>query len=88
MQYVGQTRTSLKQRMLKHRNKFNDKNTLPRRRLYQHFDQHVGKFKPIIIPMTKADPKNIHAIESYWINQLGTLMQTMLDRFKGKRPCY
>ena len=73
LQYVGQTRSSLKQRMIHHRNKYNDKTYQPRRLLYKHFDQHLGNFYPHIIPLTTADPNHILAIEQEWIDKLGTL---------------
>lgn len=73
VQYVGQTRTTLRQRLLKHRNKFRDKAQTPRRKLYQHFDEHIGKFNPIVIPVATTNPRNIHATEKFWINKVGTL---------------
>jgi hypothetical protein len=79
IQYVGQTKSTLRQRMVKHRNKYNDKLLKPRRKIYEHFDQHVGKFTPIIIPVAKANPGNIHASEKYWINKIGSLTPAGLN---------
>ena len=56
IQYVGQTRGTLQQRMTHHRNKFNDKTYLPRGLLYKHFDQHLGNFYPYIIPLMTTAP--------------------------------
>ena len=73
MQYVGQTRGTLQQRMTHHRNKFNDKTSVPRRLLYKHFNQHLGNFYPHIIPVMTTAPTNILTIEQQWITELGTL---------------
>lgn len=73
LQYVGQTKGTLQQRMTHHRNKFNDKAYLPRRLLYRHFDQHLGNFYPNIIPLMTTTPTNISTVKQHWIEELGTL---------------
>lgn len=79
LQYVGQTRSSLKSRINHHILKFNDKRTTPRQLLYQHFDRHLGCFRPIIIPLTKADPVTILETENHWINTLNTTIPLGLN---------
>lgn len=83
IRYVGRTNRTLKERLQSHVGASHNRSSNFERWMFSFYQKNN---QPIILPITKANPKNADKRERYWIKKLSKEGHPLLNRFHVFKP--